>query len=293
MPGSSSTEQLAPDPLAPVIGVAELGDLQDPVLADVRWYLDGRSGRAAYLSGHLPGAIFVDLDEHLTAIPSSSSGRHPLPTPERFAASLGQLGIAVADTVVAYDDAGGMVAARLVWMLRALGRRAALLDGGIQRWPGDLETRATVRAAVQVPVQPWPTDLVTDGDGVDRAITAGVAVVDARAAERYRGDVEPVDARAGHIPGAVNVPFATNLGPDGRFLAPDELRRRYAGAGIGRAPVDVERRPILYCGSGVSACHDLLAVERAGLGPARLYAGSWSAWSADPDRPAATGPTPR
>jgi thiosulfate/3-mercaptopyruvate sulfurtransferase len=287
VPGPSS-----PELLPPVIAVGELEDLDDPVLADVRWYLDGRSGHAAYLAGHVPGAIFVDLDEHLAAAPSAD-GRHPLPTSQRFAASLGRLGVAESDTVVAYDDTGGMVAARLVWMLRSLGQQAALLDGGIWCWPGALDTAATFRPAVEVPARPWPDDLLADADAVTRAVASGVAVVDARAAERYRGDVEPVDARAGHIPGAANVPFATNLGPDGRFLSPDELRCRYATVGIvagpDRPPADVEGRPILYCGSGVSACHGLLAVERAGLGRARLYAGSWSAWSADPFRPVATG----
>jgi thiosulfate/3-mercaptopyruvate sulfurtransferase len=259
---------------------AHLGDV---VVADVRWYLDGRSGRTAYDAGHIPGAVFVDLDTVLADPPSPERGRHPLPDPERFAAGLAALGIGSDAAVVAYDDAGGSVAARLVWLLRAIGGRAALLDGGLAAWPGPLETtarpaRPTSRAAV-----PWPAALVVDADTV---ATGRAPVLDARAPERYRGDAEPIDPRAGHIPGAANVPWAANLDDAGRFRPSETLRSRFAAAGV-RAGDDPA--PIAYCGSGVTACHLLLALEAAGLGRGRLYAGSWSQWSADPRRPAATG----
>ena len=256
-------------------------DSGHPVLCDVRWYLDGRSGREAYEAVHLPGAVFVDLDEHLTAEPGPEVGRHPLPTAEAFAGSMGELGIGPDDTVVAYDDAGGMCAGRLVWMLRVLGQPAALLDAGIAGWDGPLETRSSVRPPVEVPVRPWPDRAFTDIDEV-AAGSAGRVLLDARAPERYRGEVEPVDPRAGHVPGAVNAPFAANLA-DGRFRLAVELADHYRGFGVEDA-ADV----IAYCGSGVSACHDLLAMEYAGLGRGRLFVGSWSQWSAS-DHPIATG----
>lgn len=254
------------------------------VLADVRWYLDGRAGRAAYERGHLPGAVFVDLDEWLAAPPSPQAGRHPLPAPERFAQGMAQLGIGERDTVVAYDDAGGVIAARLVWMLRATGHDAALLDGGIGAWEGELETGAgALRPAAAFAPVPWPPErLATIGEaaGGERRV-----VIDARQRERYRGEgPDPVDPRAGHIPGARCVPCRENLDGSGRFLPAGELRRRFAAAGV--APgIDV----ISYCGSGVTACHNLLAIEHAGLGLARLFPGSWSQWAADASRPVATG----
>ncbi len=277
--------------LPPIVDPADLAALDGHVPCDVRWYLDGRSGREAYDAGHLPGAVFVDLDEHLAGEASPSVGRHPLPTAEAFAASLGPLGIGPDDPVVAYDDAAGMAAGRLVWMLRVLGRPAALLDGGIDAWDGPLEVEPTVRPPVRVPVVPWPVEALATIDEV--AAVAGSpdgTVLDARGAERYRGEVEPVDPRAGHVPGAVNAPFAANLVVDGpgagRFLSPDRLADRYGTLGVTDAATTVA-----YCGSGVSACHDLLAMEHAGLGRGRLFVGSWSQWS-HTDRPAATGPDP-
>jgi thiosulfate/3-mercaptopyruvate sulfurtransferase len=252
------------------------------VLVDVRWYLDGRSGLAAYRAGHVPGAVYVDLDTSLAAPPSVSAGRHPLPDPDVFAAGLGGAGIGDDDVVVAYDDGGGMSAARLVWLLRITGHPAALLDGGLAAWPAPAVLGDEGRAPRRFRAIPWPDSRIVDADLVAATIKTGsAAVIDARAAERYRGDVEPVDQRGGHIPGAVNVPFKENLDPSsGRWLPPTELRDRFARAGA---------NPIVYCGSGVSACHDLLALERAGLGLGRLYAGSWSQWCADPSRPAARG----
>ena len=277
-----------PAGIGPVLDAGALADLStgrgDTVVCDVRWYLDGRSGFEAYEAGHLPGAVFVDLDEHLTAEPGPDVGRHPLPSAEAFARSMGELGIDPDETVVAYDDAGGMSAGRLVWMLRVLGQHAALLDGGIGAWGGPLETRTPRRAPVDVPVRPWPDRAFVD-IGEVAVGAADRVLLDARASERYRGEVEPVDPRAGHVPGALNAAFAANL-VDGRFRPADELAERYRALGVEDA-ADV----VAYCGSGVSACHDLLAMELAGLGRGRLFVGSWSQWSAS-DRPIATGGRP-
>lgn len=270
--------------MEPVVDVAWLDEHRDGlVVADVRWYLDGRSGRDAYLAGHLPGAVFVSMDTCLAAPPSAAEGRHPLPHPVAFASCMSTVGIGDGQAVVAYDDARGSVAARLVWMLRALGEPAALLDGGLQAWDGPLEKGPGLTpGCARFTPRPWPAERLAT---VEDVAAGGLVLVDARAPERYRGEVEPIDRRAGHIPGAVNVPWAGNLDPEtGRFLSPGELRRRYepvvAGGGRGVA---------VQCGSGVTACHDLLAMDRAGLSPARLYPGSWSQWAADPDRPVAMG----
>jgi thiosulfate/3-mercaptopyruvate sulfurtransferase len=269
----------------PVVDVRWLTEHRDEVvLADVRWYLDGRSGRAAYDAGHLPGAVFVDLDRWLAAPPSPQEGRHPLPAPEVFAEGMGALGIGDGTTVVAYDDAGGSIAARLVWMLRVTGRPAALLDGGLTAWDGELSTEAPDLPPVTSTVRPWPADRLAD---IDEMSGGDVVVVDARDPERYRGEVEPVDARPGHVPGAVNLPFRQHLAPDGTFLPVAQLRRLAAEAGVTDAG-----RAVVYCGSGVTACQPLLVFEHAGLGVGRLYAGSWSQYSHAWDRPAATGDEP-
>jgi thiosulfate/3-mercaptopyruvate sulfurtransferase len=259
------------------------------VVCDVRWYLDGRSGQAAFDAGHLPGAVFIDLDRWLAAPPTAAEGRHPLPAAEVFAAGMRAAGISDDSVVVAYDDSGGSTAARLVWLLRTCGRAAALLDGGVAAWPQHLSRVMPVVAPGSFHLSAWPAGAVVDAAGVAAAVAGGRAVIDARAAERYEGTVEPVDPRAGHIPGAVNLPFTGNLRKaGGRFLDPTELAARYQAAGV-----DDRDGAIVYCGSGVTACHALPAIEHAGLPPARLYAGSWSQWSADPDRPIATGPHPR
>ncbi len=253
----------------------------DVVLADVRWYLDGRSGWAAYDAGHLPGAVFVDLDRWLAAEGGPGTGRHPLPDPDVFAGGLASLGIGDADPVVAYDDDGGVIAARLVWLLRAIGHDAALLDGGLLAHEGPLERETPARPPAAFTPRDWPVDRLA---GIDDATDPASVVLDARAPERFRGDEEPVDPRAGHIPGARSLPCRENVDDRGRFLPAAELRRRFAEVGVR------EGTPVVsYCGSGVTACHNLLALEVAGLGPGRLYPGSWSQYSADPDRVIATG----
>ncbi len=255
------------------------------VLCDVRYYLDGRDGMDAYLAGHLPGAVFIDMDGVLASPAGPVVGRHPMPTPEAFAAGLGAAGISPDDTVIVYDDLGGMVAGRLVWMLRILGQHSALLDGGIGAWDGPLVTSPSRPTSVPCAVRPWPEGAMVSADEALALAAGGGVLADSRAVERYRGETEPIDPRAGHIPGAICLPFAANLDADGRFKSPEELRARFAEVGV-------DANAVFYCGSGVSACHNLLAVEAAGLGLPRLYVGSWSGWSSDPDRPAATGPLP-
>jgi thiosulfate/3-mercaptopyruvate sulfurtransferase len=261
---------------------------REVILADVRFYLDGRPGREAYERGHIPGAVYVELTEVLSEPePDAGRGRHPLPSPERFAAGLGALGIGPDDAVIAYDDAGGVIAARLIWLLRALGRSAALLDGGLSAWPHPLEPGPGRRWSPRHhPPQRWPADRLA---GIEEAAGAGAsgapeALIDARDPERFAGGPDPVDPRSGHIPGARNVPARGHLGPDGRLEPPERLREAFAAAGIGPdTPV------VSYCGSGVTACFNLLALEQAGLRAGRLYPGSWSEWSRDPDRRIGTG----
>ena len=277
-------------PPGPIVSVDWLqAHLHDPALrvADTRWSLAGPPGRELYDAGHLPGAVFLDADREL-ASPGEGPGRHPVPSGARLAAILGQRGIGDEHVVVAYDDAGGSIAARLWWLFRHFGHdgRCAVLDGGLQAW-----TNAGLPLSTDRPDHPpatWTPSEPRD-DLVDTATVAGggdALLVDARAPERYRGEIEPVDPRPGHIPGAVSFPWATNLDEHGRFMPPDELRVRYTELGATDRPV------IAYCGSSLTATHDLLAMELAGIRGGRLYEGSWSHWSSDPSRPAATGPRP-
>jgi thiosulfate/3-mercaptopyruvate sulfurtransferase len=268
--------------LPPFVSARRLtSDLADAVLCDVRWYLDGRSGRAAYQAGHIPGAVFVDLEADLSAEPGDG-GRHPLPSPERFAAAMAAHGIAEHDMVVAYDDDGGAIAARLVWMLRVTGHDAALLDGGLQAWDGSLVTEPTPRPPAQFRPVPWPAERLA---GIDELAATADVLLDGRSAERFAGATDGVDPRPGHIPGARSLPTRGHVGADGRLRDLASLRARFAAVGV------EDGTPVVsYCGSGVTACHNLLVLEQAGLGPGRLFPGSWSQWSRDPDRPAATGP---
>lgn len=255
------------------------------VVADVRWYLDGRDGRAAYEAGHLPGAVWVDLDAALAAHGlAPTEGRHPLPDPDAFAASMNALGIGDDTVVVAYDDTGGMTAGRLVVMLRMLGCDAGLLDGGLGAWDGPVETGWVAPTPATFTSRSWPTERLATADEVAAHPGAGGVLIDARARERFTGEVAVVDPRPGHVPGARNAPWTSVLGADGRLRPVDELRAHFAALGI-----DARREVIASCGSGVSACMNLVALEHAGLAPARLYVASWSGWAADPDRPAALG----
>lgn len=255
-------------------------------IADVRWYLDGRSGEAAYLSGHIPGAVWVDVDTVLSSAPDPVAGRHPLPEASAFAGALGRLGFADDVPVIAYDDAGGAFAARLVWLLRIIGQPAAILSGGIAAWPGDQETTQPERVPTVRNVVKWPADRFATADEVEHARDAETIVIDARDFDRYTGEkVLASDIRSGHIPGARSAPWTANLGDGREFLGTDQLRSRFTELGI--HPGD---GVIAYCGSGVTACHDLLALEAAGIAGARLYPGSWSAWSADLGRPIEVGP---
>ena len=269
--------------------------LDEPWLqvADVRWSPDGgfASARRAFeQEGHIPGAIFVDVDRHLSAPPTGDGrGRHPLPEPETFAETMAALGLDERKETVVVDDAQGSLAARLWWMLSVTGRSVALLDGGLRAWSADdgpLEFGAgpdRPRGTFH-PVS-WPDDRIVDADAVEVTIRVKTApVLDLRVAERYRGEVEPIDPIAGHIPGAISAPWQDALDPGtGRFLDPQELRRRFAELGVTSDAV------ICHCGSGVTACHGLLALKLAGFGDARLYEGSWSGWISDPSRPVATG----
>jgi thiosulfate/3-mercaptopyruvate sulfurtransferase len=266
--------------LPPFVDAAWLAEHRDEVvLADVRWYLDGRSGAAAFEAGHLPGAVFVDLERWLAAPADPARGRHPLPEPDVFAEGMSRAGIGDASTVVAYDDAGGVVSARLVWMLRATGHDAALLDGGLATTGAALETGRAAPARAGFTPRPWPAERLAGIDELDRP---GRVLLDARDRERFTGASEPVDPRPGHIPGARNVPAREMLDPDGRLRAADVLRAQLEGAGAGHAD-DV----VASCGSGVTACHTLLVLEALGRPRARLFPGSYSQWSSS-DRPVET-----
>ncbi|MFR9802524.1 sulfurtransferase [Pseudonocardia sp. RS010] len=284
-------------PLISSAGLAAvLGAPDRPVVLDVRWRLGGPHGRADHLAGHVPGAGFIDLDSEL-ADPQGArglGGRHPLPSVARLERALRLCGVRAGSRVVAYDDGDGSVAARAWWLLRWAGLpadRVAVLDGGWKAWRAAGLPEETGPLAPQngtVVVRPGGMPVV-DAEGAAAIAGAGV-LLDARAAVRYRGEQEPVDRRAGHVPGAVNAPFTGHVGADGRWLPPEELAERFRRLGVGRGPVGA------YCGSGVTAASVVLALEVAGLRPperpAVLYAGSWSDWSSDPRRPVATGEEP-
>jgi thiosulfate/3-mercaptopyruvate sulfurtransferase len=247
------------------------------------------SGRERYLDEHLPGAVYADLNRDLAAPATATSGRHPLPLPETFAARLRTWGVNTGSSVVAYDDGNGAHAARLWWMLRWLGHdEVQVLDGGMRRWLAlglPLDEQVPVPLGGDFVAQLRPERAVDAATVLEAVRDATARVIDVRAPERYRGEVEPIDAVAGHVPGARNHPFTSSLDAQGRFLPPDELRRLLS-ASLDGVPA---HRTIAMCGSGVTACHLLLALEHAGLRGARLYPGSWSEWSSDPARPVRTG----
>lgn len=276
---------------APALAAALAGE-RPPVVLDVRWALGVTDGREQHRAGHVPGAVYVDLETELAAPPSPAAGRHPLPDLADLQAAARRWGVRADRPVVVYDAVGGTSAARAWWLLRWAGHDdVRILDGGLAAW------QLAGHALDEGDVRPEPGDVVVtaggmpvlDADGAADLATSGV-LLDARAAERYRGEVEPVDPRAGHVPGAVSAPTTDNLAADGTFLDAAALRARFAGLGVaGAGPRPGEVRPTVgvYCGSGVTAAHEVAALATLGV-EAALYAGSWSQWSSDPARPAAT-----
>jgi thiosulfate/3-mercaptopyruvate sulfurtransferase len=265
--------------------------LEDPnwVIIDCRFNLmQTAAGREAWSAGHVPGAFYADLDQDLAGPITSASGRHPLPNARAFRCWLGSMGIGPETTVVAYDDAGGAIAARLWWLLRWAGHTdVRLLDGGLPGWIDaglTLSTDTPTASAVRYPQQTGTLPVVSTQALVKAIAKHSLTITDARDAERFAGRKEPIDARAGHVPGAVNLPFADNLDNKGRFLSAHELRQRYNSIIGDRSVSDVA----CMCGSGVTACHTLFALELAGLPGASLYVGSWSEWIRDEKRSVAT-----
>ena len=277
---------------------AALAGGEPPVVLDVRWRLGGPPGIDSYRAGHLPGAVFVDLDTDLAA-PPGVGGRHPLPAAASFELAMRRAGVRAGHPVVAYDDGDSTIAARAWWTLRYFGHsRVQVLDGGFRDWvaagqpviTGEPDVTPGDFTAVPGHLQ------VLDASGAAALARSGV-LLDARAGERYRGETEPVDPVAGHIPGALSAPTAATVDGDGRFLPPAELRRRFAALGVAARLATAEAAGAAgvavgaYCGSGVTAAHEVLALALAGV-PAALYVGSWSGWITDPARLVATGPDP-
>ncbi|MFJ8824223.1 sulfurtransferase [Streptomyces sp. NPDC102467] len=266
-----------------------------PVLLDIRWQLSvakaagepAFDGRAEYDAGHIPGAVFIDLDTELAGHAGAGGGRHPLPDLADFGAAMRAAGVSADRDVVVYDGGQGWAAARAWWLLRWTGHPSVrVLDGGLATWDGPLETGAPSPEPGIFAPAPGATGLL-DADAAAALARSGL-LLDARAAERYRGDVEPIDRVGGHIPGAVSAPTTENVATDGRFRPAAELADRFKSLGAHGDPGQVG----VYCGSGVSGAHEVLALAVAGV-DAQLYVGSWSEWSADESRPVATGPDPQ
>ncbi|MET8829789.1 sulfurtransferase [Streptomyces sp. NPDC004610] len=272
---------------------SDLAGAEPPVVLDVRWQLSVAKaageppfdGRAEYAAGHVPGAVYIDLDEELASAPAGR-GRHPLPDLAAFGAAMRRAGISSGTPVVVYDGGQGWAAARAWWLLGWTGHpRVRVLDGGLPAWEGPLSSDVPSPAEGDFRPVPGASGLL-DADAAAALARSGV-LFDARAGERYRGEVEPIDRVGGHIPGAVSAPTSENVAEDGRFLPADKLAERFRTLGAdGGTEVGV------YCGSGVSGAHEVLALAVAGL-PAALYVGSWSEWSSDPERPVAVGPDPQ
>jgi thiosulfate/3-mercaptopyruvate sulfurtransferase len=260
------------------------------VIFDCRHDLtDHAKGERLYREGHIPGAFFASVETALSGKKNGKNGRHPLPTPDEFATFLAAHGVSSESTIVAYDDAGGLYAARLWWMARWIGvDSVALLDGGINRWIAEgreLSTDIPTARSGSIQAKSNPA-MVWDAAMVLRNLNNPTsAILDARAGERYRGEVEPMDPVAGHIPGALNRFYKSNLNADLTFRPPVELKREFAALLQNRAPENVAHS----CGSGITACANLFAMEYAGLAGSKLYAGSWSEWVSDPSRPVARG----
>jgi thiosulfate/3-mercaptopyruvate sulfurtransferase len=281
---SSEPVLISPAELAELLGSA-----QPPVVADVRWTLGGPPGRPDFGASHIPGAVWVDLETQLAG-PPGVGGRHPLPTVAVFERAMRDIGVCQDSLVVAYDEATSQAASRLWWLLTDAGHRdVRVLNGGLAAWS------AAGLPTASGPGSPPPRGDFVAHPGHRRQLSAAEisarlgtpdapTLVDVRAAERYSGESEPIDPVAGHIPGAINLPATANLRPDGRILPPAEIARLYAAAGGSEGAV-------LYCGSGITAAHSLLALESAGL-TAAIYPGSWSDWIRDSNRPVATGTDP-
>lgn len=277
----------------PLVTTAELaGWLSSdtpPVVIDTRWRLNGPPGADSYAAGHIPGAVYLNVDGDLSGAPGAG-GRHPLPDPARLQETLRAAGVSTDRPVVAYDDADGSIAARVWWLLRWSGHpECGVLDGGFAAWEAEGRTvtnEVPKPSPGNIEVQPGHMPVVDADEAADLARRG--MLLDVRAPQRYTGEMEPIDPRAGHVPGAVNAPFNAHVGGDGRWRKPEELRARFEDLGVdGASPVGA------YCGSGVTATSTLLALELAGYPePAALYAGSWSNWSYDPQRAVATGPDP-
>lgn len=282
--------------ISPLIDVqslsAELASGTPPVLLDVRWRLGGPPGIESYHAGHLPGAVFVDLDTDLAG-PPGTGGRHPLPDSASFGAAMRRAGVQAGYPIVVYDDGDSTIAARAWWTLRYFGHdRVRVLDGGFGAWAAaglPVTTDDPSAAAGDFAAEPGHLP-VLDAAAAAALARSGV-LLDARAGERYRGETEPVDPVGGHIPGALSAPTRDNVTADGRFLAPADLRQRFASLGLRPGQQGAAPGVGAYCGSGVTAAHEVLALELAGI-PASLYVGSWSGWTADPARPVAAGPEP-
>jgi thiosulfate/3-mercaptopyruvate sulfurtransferase len=289
MSGTSAGPAAGPGPLITVGQLAARLAAGDPVaLLDVRWRLGGPPGRELYAAGHIPGAVFVDLDADLAGAPGPG-GRHPLPDAAAFQRAMRRAGVSDARLVTVYDDADSTAAARAWWLLRYFGHQEVrVLDGGFRAWTAagqPVDTAAPPEDDRGGNFTARPGQLgVLDADAAAARAATGL-LLDARAAERYRGETEPVDPVAGHIPGAVSAPTSENVRPDGTFRPAADLAARFRGLGAtGERPVGA------YCGSGVTAAHEVLALTLAGI-PADLYPGSWSEWVTDPTRPVATGPS--
>jgi thiosulfate/3-mercaptopyruvate sulfurtransferase len=282
------------DPLIDVTSLARsLAAGASPVLLDVRWRLGGPPGIIAYRAGHLPGAVFVDLDRDLSAA-AGPGGRHPLPETAAFQLAMRRAGVGDGQEVIAYDEADSTAAARCWWLLRYFGHaQVRVLDGGYRAWAAAGQPAQAGEDAAARPgdftARPGGMPLL-DADGAAGLARRGT-LLDARAGEGYRGEVEPVDPVAGHIPGALSAPTTGNLLTDGRFLPPPDLRARFSALGVAAGGRDAQVMTGAYCGSGVTAAHEVLALAVAGI-PAALYAGSWSHWVTGPARPVATGPEP-
>jgi thiosulfate/3-mercaptopyruvate sulfurtransferase len=283
----SSSAKPVPKPLISVQQLDAELNAPDLLLIDTRFKLEDTAyGQAAYDAGHIPGAVYMDLDRDLSSpVVPEVTGRHPLPDPAVLEARLREIGLRKTDHVVIYDDGPGVYPSRLWWLLNWLGHsHVSVLDGGLTAW-----NKAGLTLSSEVKVRPWPGDFVGHPDNSllisAEDLLKGDArwqLLDARAQERFRGEVEPIDPIAGHIPGAQCFPFAANLGADGLWLAPDVLRARFPA-------IKSDQQRVCYCGSGVTACHNILAAVLAGLPMPKLYAGSWSEWITDPSRPVATG----